>query len=56
MFNVCNLCDKPFPSKSKLDRHLNSKTKCIDRINTENAKKKVKKNMVKDLVMTNLYM
>jgi hypothetical protein len=42
MFNVCNLCDKPFPSKSKLDRHLNSKTKCIDRINTENAKKKSK--------------
>lgn len=40
MSNICILCTKSFPSKSKLDRHLNSKIKCIDKINTENGIKK----------------
>ena len=39
MSNICILCTKSFPSKSKLDRHLNSKIKCIDKINTENGRK-----------------
>ena len=43
MNHICTLCDKCFPSKYKLDRHINSKTKCIDRINTENCIKLSKK-------------
>ncbi len=40
MTHQCTHCDKEFPSKSKLDRHLNSKTKCIDKISTDNAIKR----------------
>lgn len=38
----CQECGAIFPSKSKLERHNNSKTKCTDRINTENFIKKSK--------------
>ena len=38
----CQECGAIFPSKSKLGRHHNSKTKCTDRINTENFIKKSK--------------
>ena len=38
----CPDCSVIFPSKSKLERHLNSKTKCIDQMNTENLIKRSK--------------
>jgi hypothetical protein len=42
MLMECQECGAIFPSKSKLERHNNSKTKCTDRINTENFIKKSK--------------
>lgn len=38
----CQECGAIFPTKSKLERHNNSKTKCTDKINTVNLIKKSK--------------
>jgi hypothetical protein len=37
--NTCTLCLKDFPTKSKLERHLNNKKKCIVSNNTINNNK-----------------
>jgi hypothetical protein len=42
MLMKCQECWGIFPSKWKLERHINSKTKCTDKINTENFIKKSK--------------
>lgn len=38
----CPNCEADFPCKSKLDRHLNSKIKCTDKMNTKNFIKRSK--------------
>lgn len=42
MSHTCYRCSKEFPSKSKLERHLNSKIPCTERISTEILIKKSK--------------